>query len=196
MTGLLCSLGSAASAATFKDFQNFYWAKPAVDRLVEAGIITGFKDNTFKPGKQVTRAEFVTMINKAFSKYNENADVNFSDVWKYQWFYKQVASAKQAGYVTGYQGKFSPNLPITRAEAAVMMARVLELDVAKIDTAQKFSDLDSIPPWAVGSISALAEKTVMTGYEDRTFRSAKYINRAEAAATVDRAIVMRQGKLK
>jgi hypothetical protein len=195
VTGLVLSMASVASAATFKDFTNFYWAKPAVDALVKDGIITGYKDGTFKPGKQVSRAEFVTMINKAFSKYDENAEANFSDVQKYQWFYEQVASAQKAGYIVGENGKFLPGKSITRAEAAVMMARVLELDAAKIDTAQKFADINSMQPWAVGSISALVEKKVMNGYSDNTFRGAKYITRAEAAVIIEQARAMRSGKL-
>jgi hypothetical protein len=197
VTGLVLSMASVVSAETsFKDFANFYWAKPAVDKLVAAEIITGYKDGTFKPGKQVSRAEFATMANKAFSKYNEDAEVEFSDVHKYQWFYHQVASARHAGYITGYPGgKFAPNKSITRSEAAVMVARLLELNVAKVDTANKFADINDIPPWAVGSISALVEKKVMKGYSDNTFRGAKYITRAEAAVLIERALALRSGKI-
>ncbi|AMA71963.1 MULTISPECIES: S-layer homology domain-containing protein [Aneurinibacillus] len=194
--GLSLSVVSVASAANFKDFDNFYWAKPAVDKLVAEGIVSGYKDGTFRPGKQVSRAEFVTMANKAFGKFNENAIVDFSDVHKYQWFYQQVASAYQAGYVTGYQGKFAPNKPITRFEAAVMMARLLELDVTKVDTAQKLDDFNQIPVWAVGSVSALVDKKVMKGYTDNTFRGAKYITRAEAAVLIEQARAYLYGKLK
>jgi hypothetical protein len=182
-----CSLSSTAYAAGLKDI-NIPWAKSAITDMVQSGVITGYKDNTFKPNNQISRAEFVTLVNKAFSKYNENADAKFSDVWTYQWFYHQVASAKNAGYITGYPNNtFAPNKSITRAEAAVMIARLLQIKNAKIDGANKFTDMNKMYPWAIGSISALSQNGVMSGYTDHTFKPARYITRAEAVVMLMKA---------
>ncbi|WCK54947.1 S-layer homology domain-containing protein [Aneurinibacillus sp. Ricciae_BoGa-3] len=182
-----CSLSTTVYAAGLKDI-NIPWAKSAITNMVNSGVITGYKDNTFRPNNQISRAEFVTLVNKAFSKYNENADAKFSDVFSYQWFYHQVASAKNAEYITGYPNNtFAPNKSITRAEAAAMIARLLQIKNAKIDGAKKYTDMSKMYPWAIGSISALSENGVMTGYTDRTFKPARYITRAEAVVMVTKA---------
>ena len=44
---------------------NGHWAEGEIRDLVNKGIINGYEDSTFKPDNEITRAEFVSIINKA-----------------------------------------------------------------------------------------------------------------------------------
>ena len=60
--------------------QNSEWAISAINALAELDIINGTEDRMFSPNMNVTRAEFVTMLMRAFGSEAERADVQFNDV--------------------------------------------------------------------------------------------------------------------
>lgn len=51
-------------AAGFSDISG-HWAQAAIERMSQAGIITGYEDGTFRPDQTLTRAEAVTIVNRA-----------------------------------------------------------------------------------------------------------------------------------
>ncbi len=89
--------------------------------------------------------------------------------------------------------KFNPQKPMSRSEFAVMMTNFLGIDkeVYK-DTALPYSDLDTIPAWALDSFKALYSEGILKGrYVSETESCAdplSTITRAEAATIVARAL--------
>ena len=76
----------------------------------------GLPDGTFKPDNSITRAEFVTLVNKAFNM-TAKAEIDFTDVPAGAWYYGEVAKAKAAGYIGGYpDNTMRPDNPISRQE--------------------------------------------------------------------------------
>ncbi|MHB9095004.1 MAG: S-layer homology domain-containing protein, partial [Eubacteriales bacterium] len=166
------------------------WAKVQIDKMVSDGVIKGYPDGTFRPNKQVSRAEFTAIINQAFGKFKKDAAASFSDVQVTDWCYSQVASGKLAGYISGYpDNTFRSDNPISRAEAAAMLAKLLKLDTTKSDDANHFKDARSIEDWSKGSIAAVSVAKVMGGYPDGSFKPANYITRAEAVVAVGNALL-------
>ena len=55
----------SVNAKTFSDIPNDFWAYNAIDYLTDIGLINGYEDNTFRPEKNVTRAEYATLIVRA-----------------------------------------------------------------------------------------------------------------------------------
>lgn len=153
-------------------------------------FINGYSDGTFKPEKAVTRAEFLKMLVVALCEdFDENApypeNVTFSDVTDTDWFAPYVKYAAAKGIVRGYEdGTFKPQGSITRAQAAVMVARAQNLDVGSAVSSQ-FTDMDS--SWASAEVDALAATGVITGYSDGSFRPNKSIPRKEAVTMVAKA---------
>ena len=71
---------SEKSALEFEDSEDISeWAKTAVASLAERGFINGFEDNTFRPKKSMSRAEFVTLINNAIKGFYTEAGTYTSD---------------------------------------------------------------------------------------------------------------------
>lgn len=101
----------------FSDIEKGSWYETAVNAMCSSGIVNGYEDNTFRPDKEITRAEFVTMLmrNNGVLKFES---VPFSDVSGDMWSSEYIYSAYKSGYVDGYEdGTFRPDKYITRAEA-------------------------------------------------------------------------------
>ena len=62
VAGVLLALGGAAPAsAAFSDVAPGAWYERDVSAMVEAGALTGYPDGSFRPGKAITAAEFVSV---------------------------------------------------------------------------------------------------------------------------------------
>ncbi len=66
---------SALAAKTFPDVDGtkYEWAAESIRSMVDKGVVSGYKDGTFKPGKTITKAEFVHMFHKLFPEINYSA---------------------------------------------------------------------------------------------------------------------------
>ncbi|MDD3652599.1 MAG: S-layer homology domain-containing protein [Desulfotomaculaceae bacterium] len=166
-----------------------HWAESEISSWVSKGFVTGYQDGTFKPDNSISRAEFVTLVNRSFG-FTNSANTNFSDVLSTDWFAGEIARAKAVGYVSGYEdGTFRPNAEISRQEVATMLARMLKLEPStNFAAVSKFKDAGDIPQWSKGFIDAVVSGGLMNGYPDLTFLAGQAITRAEAVITLDKAV--------
>lgn len=186
-TTMLGAVPSQAVAADLSDISN-HWAKSQIESLINKGVVTGYPDNTFKPDNTITRAEFITMTNKAYS-FTATATINYTDVPASAWYATEIAKAKAAGYIAGYEdGTMRPNAQITRQEAAKIISSILKLDISSDSALNAFTDAASIPAWSRGYVAAMVKAGYITGYPDGTFKAGNAINRAEAAVILGRVI--------
>jgi hypothetical protein len=188
---LVLSMALTAFAAQLTDIEN-HWAKEQIKAWVEKGLAKGYEDGTFRPDNNISRAEFMAFVNRAFN-YQEKADIDYKDVKEDAWYADVIKIAKAAGYISGYQdGTMKPDNPISRQEAAIIIMRILGL-VENPAGANGFRDASSIPAWSKGAVGAVAAAGIMGGYPDGTFRVANFITRAEAVVTLDRALSSKAG---
>ncbi|HWQ74717.1 MAG TPA: S-layer homology domain-containing protein [Syntrophomonas sp.] len=163
-----------------------HWAKEQIQSWVDSGYIKGYSDGTFKPDNNITRAEFMTMVNNAYG-YTEKTDIDYTDVAEGSWYADAVAAAKAAGYIAGYpDNTMKPNNPITRQEAAVMVARIDALTSDEAAAGQ-FTDAASIPSWSKGAIGANAKAEIFNGYPDGTYKAENNILRSESVVALSKA---------
>ncbi|MCX7749785.1 MAG: S-layer homology domain-containing protein [Clostridia bacterium] len=88
-------------------------------------------------------------------------------------------------YVIGYtDNTFRPDNNVTRAEAAAMFARTMDLDVSKLSEGS-YKDVPE-KHWAYSYIHAVTKSGLFIGYTDGTFRPDEYITRAETATAISR----------
>src|SRR6202022_2529937 len=85
---------------TFADLQGF-WGQPYIEPLAGSGIIGGFPDGTFHPNDLITRAQFAAIAVHAFNLPGSTATNNFTDVRPGYWAAPAIASASNAGFITG-----------------------------------------------------------------------------------------------
>lgn len=174
-----------AANTVFADVDS-HWASQSIKSWIEKGLVKGYQDGTFKPNDSITRAEFMTLVNKAFGFTTEVA-TSFTDVKTSDWYYAEINKAKAAGYITGYaDGTIKPNYKISRQEVAVILAKITHL--GETQTTLAFRDASQLPAWSKGAVAAVVSKGFMNGYPDQTFQPVKPITRAEAVVTLDNAL--------
>ncbi len=116
--------------SAFPDVAPTHWAKPYIQLAYEMGIIKGFDDGNFYPARYVRRAEIAVMLARAL-RYNvdrENtAPLPFTDAATIPaWARDAVVLGTQRYLIGGFpDGTFRPFDHTTRAEASVMIARLL-----------------------------------------------------------------------
>ncbi len=105
------------------------WARKAVAQAVEAKVISGYNDGSFRPNAEITRAEIAVIISRAFgfAWTGVAAEGGFADADAIPaWSREAVAAAREKGIVTGRSGNlFAPNDKATRAEAVVILLKAL-----------------------------------------------------------------------
>ena len=179
---------TVAESGAFSDIAS-HWAKSAILAVSSEGIISGYTDGTVKPDNNATRAEFTSMIVNML-KLKGNATSDFSDVDTDAWYAAAVSVAVSNGLVSGQgNGTFNPNSSITREEAMVMAANVLQrLNPSdKVDTTvlSKFADSNSISSWAQNAAATLVADGIISGSNGNLNPKAS-ITRAEICVIINK----------
>ncbi|WP_434631645.1 glycosyl hydrolase [Thermoanaerobacterium thermosaccharolyticum] len=177
---------SNLNSFAFSDIRD-NWAKNSIENLKNYGIINGYSDGTFKPQKEITRAEAVSILNRVFG-FSAKSEHQFSDVKPGAWYADQLLIARYAGYYSGFPNNISKaDANITREDAITLLANVFNMnDQGDSSSINKFKDASQISDYAKGAVNALSG--IISGYEDGTFKPKKTITRAEFCALLDSLI--------
>jgi S-layer homology domain. len=140
----------------FPDVPDTYWAYESIKEVSEAGLMIGYPDGRFGPDNPISRAE-MAMIMLRLSGLAEREGETFNDT-KGHWASGAIESLASAGLVRGLpDGSFRPNRPLTRAEAVVMLNRVLGIAPLAGDLEPTWPDVPA-SHWAFRDIEAAAER--------------------------------------
>ena len=149
----------------FPDVPNGYWASCPIDKLATNDVVVGYPDRLFKPSKNISRAEFATMLVKGFDQnmYSSAPEKLFSDVPTNHWASSAITVAVHQNLLKGYpNGTFMPNHNVTRAEALCALAKGVkcpEMDKCKAQQVlSQYSDGNTVPEWAQIPIATALEK--------------------------------------
>jgi hypothetical protein len=163
-----------------------HWAEEKIQSWINQDLIKGYEDGTFKPDNNITRAEFMTLVNGAF-QYTDKADIGFSDVAEDAWYAEAVQKAKAAGYISGYpDNTMRPDNPISREEAAAIIKGITQVE-GNPEGKTSFTDQSSLS-WSKDAVVAVSETEIMNGYPDGSFKPQNLIKRAEAVVALDTAL--------
>ncbi|MDH6064502.1 DUF1565 domain-containing protein [Umezakia ovalisporum] len=176
---------------TFADVPEGYWAKAYIEALAAQNIIAGFPDSSFKPNDPVTRAQFATIVTKAFTPPIKRAEINFKDVASNFWAYGAIQSAYRSQFLAGYpDGRFQPQQQIPRVQALVSLANGLGLTANNQNVISVYSDAAQIPNYAVSPVAAATTQKLVINYPTATqLNPNRPATRAEIAAFVYQALV-------
>lgn len=166
-------------AKTFSDVNNNDWFYSVVNELSDKGIISGYEDNTFKPQKAVSYAEFLTLLNNSIGE-KQSPDYKNSE----EWYKPTFDYLKQKGVITNIQ---NPNAEITRNEMAKYLSLGLEkLKNQKIDTTTPTSikDFNAIPNEYKDYVASAVNAGLIKGDENQNFNGSKSLTRAETAVII------------
>lgn len=190
VAGLLAvpSLSSAANDLPLSDIANNA-NRDAILKLNYAGVVTGYEDGTFKPQKEVSRAEFATMAVLALGYTKEQVKMfegptKFKDLPENYWANGFINLAVSKGIIKGYpDGTFKPKNTVTVAESLTVFVNGLNIDVPASTTgywyhpflleANKVGLYDSTE-----AAAAAANREVIAKFADKFMETAVYPNGA------------------
>ncbi|MBR4893311.1 MAG: S-layer homology domain-containing protein [Clostridia bacterium] len=166
----------------FGDVAKDSWTYEPTKYLNEKGILTGTGNGNFEPARSVTRGEFVKILCLAFNLELTDEEITFSDVNDSMWYSQYVKAAVKAGAVNGKgDGTFGGNDSLTREDIAVIIARVLNADVAETEA---FGDDAEISDYAKDAVYTLKDMGVLSGTGNGNFEPKRAVTRGECAKIV------------
>lgn len=181
------------SPKTFKDVET-HWAKEAINDMGSRLIIGGVGDNKFEPNRDITRAEFATIIVKALGLMKPSTGkTSFTDVSKNAGYYDAVSIAYEYGIISGYgNGKFGPKDKITREQAMAMISKAMKITGLKVTFSKgevekllsSYVDTNKSTNASKLNIAACVKTGIMSERAGKTIAPKEYITRAEVAVMV------------
>lgn len=146
---------------------------------MEAGIISGYNDGTFRPNAPITRGEFTKLLITALGKDPGSASEG-------HWANNYFTMAIDKGYLK--ENEFDDlNKKITRGEIATMISRALDKHPENVEELKlQIKDLNQIPTELQQHVARVYAAGIVSGYDDGSFRCNKTATRAEASAMLVR----------
>ncbi len=164
------------------------WMTPYLEQVQEWGVMRGDSSGNLHEDRSITRAEFVTLVNRAFG-YTEAGDNPFSDVAPNAWYAEDISIAHKAGYFNGTTPTTaSPLSLVTREQAAVLLGRCLRLQGVSGAAGSSFTDVQDIGGWSRGLVQEAADLGIIQGYADGSFKPNLPITRGQMACFLVRAL--------
>lgn len=162
----------AAGEPTFSDIQD-NWAKAYIAALTEAGIVSGFPDGTFRPSKDISRAEMTQILIRAIDLGDKmdgltQPESSFIDVTPDYWAFRSIEIANTLGVIPVHFGVvFEPELPATRAETAYMIKSLIDLRIYEGKLANVDNRQGSVTITTPGGI----EQEITVGLDTAIYRN-------------------------
>ncbi len=183
------AVSAAAKTLPFDDISTSYARDEIID-LYNKKIITGTSATSFSPKKSITRAEFITVLDRLLKLEPVTSPVSpYTDVAKSAWYYGWIQAAVQLELASGTSATaFAPTKPVTRQEAAVMIARGLKQTETEAASSSSYKDQDQIAGWASEAVASVSGLGLMKGDETGSFRPSNPITRQETAVLLARVL--------
>lgn len=186
MTVSLLTVGTGAVEPTYGDTAG-HWAESSIERWSGHGIIQG-SNGQFDPNGQLTCAQLATILAKLL-KLPAAKDAGFTDNTADAWYYDAINRCAAAGILNGNgDGTVTPDAPITRERAMVMLARALGIEPIRKPDLTKYTDAAQVSAYAQGYVAALIEAGIVGGVTADELAPQDNINRASTVTILDRAI--------
>ena len=158
------------------------WYDDAMSVWAQRGVLKGDGSGSLNPTGYITRGELAVILDRIMD-YQIAANNSFADVANEAWYTDAVLKACAAGVLQGDGVNARPGDTITRQEAMVMLARVLEL-TGRSQGVSTFRDADQVADWAKGAVGAMAHAGYVQGSGGNIMPTAP-ITRAEVAVMLD-----------
>lgn len=183
----------------FKDSKEAEWAFESIAKMQSKEVFKGYEDGTFRPNQPVKRVEAIVTAVRMMGLEEEakakpaNTLLHFKDAklieQKFAWAKGYIAVALENGLFDASESIVQPEKAASRVWIASLLVRALGLQslaLQQMTMAPEFTDAKKIPAGAIGYVNVAAERNLVTGYPDGTFKPDRNVTRAEMAALLER----------
>ena len=185
--------GEMASLDTFFDMKE-HWARYDVEYMANEGLVSGKAEGIYDPEAQITRAEYVTILDRAMG-YELVTGESYADVEADSWYATYVATAKANGLLNGLptDDGFKPEQPITREEMGLFTYNAIKATKKNdewvktlADGWNAFQDTAEVSDWAKEGLKYLIQTGIIKGTSDTTVSPKENATRAQGAVILKR----------
>jgi len=169
----------------YTDVTKDAWYYDAVKYVFNNKVMTGTSESAFSPDSTMTRAMAVTVLYRMAGSPEVTATEDFKDVTKDKWFCGAVSWAESKGIVKGADGKFSPDVSITREQLAAILYRYSG-SPATSTALSAYKDASKVSSWAKDALSWTVGKKLMSGVTADTLSPEMTATRAQMATILVR----------
>lgn len=159
-----------------------HWAEEAIMQAALLGIVDGYEDDTFRPQRQTTRAEFVVMLIRALQlepaikTENPFKDDDLLPLWAKPYIY----TAANQEILFAYEDRtFRPERPITRIEMIAIVVRAIGM-ISTTNVKMEYKDVDQIPAWGYDYVATATASGLVQGRPGPYIAPNEHTTRAEA----------------
>ncbi|WP_058300940.1 S-layer homology domain-containing protein [Gorillibacterium timonense] len=167
-----------------------HWAAEELTLSARIGIVNGYPDGTFHPNSSITRAEFSTLLVRAFQLSPGTVSSSVKDISEH-WARPSLELLLSNGILNGYtDGTVGADRNLTRAEMTVILSRILNFKAVSSggnSAVPTFRDVDT-HFWARDAILEAAEAGIIQGRGRDVFKPNDQVTRAEAVVILMRAL--------
>jgi hypothetical protein len=183
-----------ASKKSLTDIKG-HWAEKNILEMVQFGYLSGVGNNLFEPDRDMTRAEFITMVVQSM-EMQEDSNRRFTDVVEGEWYegYINSASGIIPDAMIDDDGNLRPEIPITRQEAFYILTKAyLNDENEEINSMhiQYYNDGEDVSLWAIDMLNIAIDRRIITGTPEGNLNPNNNITRAEAATCVLNALKLK-----
>ena len=178
------------------------WARDAIQAMTQAGYLSGYADNTFKPGAQITREHAAAIYGKVLQhnlNEQELADIvtkesstSYSDVEADRWSSSAIKLVSAAGVMEGTsKTAFTPSKTMDREQfvaSAASLAKKLNLSTPIKTEKVTFKDEASISSAYLADIQYMAQRGIVASGATENFNPKQPVTRAQAATILNRML--------
>ena len=178
------------------------WARDAIQAMTQAGYLSGYADNTFKPGAQITREQAAAIYGKVLQhnlNEQELADIvtkesstSYSDVEADRWSSSAIKLVSAAGVMEGTsKTAFTPSKTMDREQfvaSAASLAKKLNLSTPVKAEKVTFKDEASISSAYLADIQYMAQRGIVASGATENFNPKQPVTRAQAATILNRML--------
>ena len=178
------------------------WARDAIQAMTQAGYLSGYADNTFKPGSQITREQAAAIYGKVLQhnlNEQELADIvtkesstSYSDVEADRWSSSAIKLVSAAGVMEGTsKTAFTPSKTMDREQfvaSAASLAKKLNLSTPVKTEKVTFKDEASISSAYLADIQYMAQRGIVASGATENFNPKQPVTRAQAATILNRML--------
>ncbi|AFZ20347.1 S-layer homology domain-containing protein [Allocoleopsis franciscana] len=168
-----------------------HWAADFISALAKEGLISGFKDGSFKPDEKMTRAQYAALLVKAFNPTVKRDTAKFTDVANDYWAKDVIQQAYRGEFVSGFPNNtFRPNENVQKVQVLVSVVNGLGLSASDPNALTVYDDRTKIPDYAKDEVTTATKKKIVVNYpQTKQLDPTKEATRAEVAAIVYQALV-------
>lgn len=187
----LIMLSLLFSAHSFAADYNGHWAAKYIEEAFAEKIAFGDSNSDFNPDRDITRAEFITLLINHMMKYeNINSSslfTSFGDVSPNAPYFPHIVIAEGNGIVKGFSdGGFHPGETLTREDALVFVCRAYNVNPPYEEFYVNYTDLRDISSYAKKYMQFSVNNKIIVGYGNNTLRPKNPVSRAEALVILDK----------